>query len=163
MRSWRKRSPMVVGSAVRGEPGCISRRRNLTRRCGGAEDVREVLKTMRSLRLQNCKERTKRPTGAITIRLARQRGLGAAPRRRTSSATRKRFWLRYRLLTGLWIRRQQAAAFPDQRRVHFAAGYDPSISSRTERFPSASMARRIFRSLKCPSISAKNRYSLSVP
>ncbi len=47
--------------------------------------------------------------------------------------------------------------------AHFAAGYDPSISNRTERLPSASMARRIFRSLKCPSISAKNRYSLSVP
>ncbi len=26
-----------------GEPGCVSPRKNLTRRCGGAEDVREVI------------------------------------------------------------------------------------------------------------------------
>ena len=43
------------------------------------KDVRKQISTMRN-------QDKKRPTGAVSIRLARQRGLGAAPRRRPTGA-----------------------------------------------------------------------------
>ena len=54
-------------------------------------------------------ERAKRPTGTIIIRFARQRGLGAEPRRWILSVIQNGFRLRRILLAGHWTRRPLGA------------------------------------------------------
>ncbi len=79
----------ILWRSSRSRAGLRKLPEKLTRGRGGAENVREVLKislrSLRSLRLKNRKERASDQRERILAN-ARQRGLGAVPRRRPTGA-----------------------------------------------------------------------------